>query len=95
VDVSPEPEETSLELRGRTTPQSFKQYQVEVASGRVLTVAVIDGLVALRLRDPSGQVIESAQGTLSWQGTIRQGGTYQIDVLTREPTQFALRLNVD
>jgi hypothetical protein len=52
-------------------------------------------LVALRLRYPSGQVIESAQGTLSWQGTIRQGGTYQIDVLTREPTQFALRLNVD
>jgi hypothetical protein len=68
---------------------------VAVESGRVLTVAVTDGLVELRLRDPSGAVLESARGTLSWQGKIRQGGTYQIDVLTREPTQFALRLNVD
>ncbi|MGB0564704.1 MAG: protein kinase domain-containing protein, partial [Spirulinaceae cyanobacterium] len=93
VPVTPDSEEAQMDLNGRTSPDAIKRYLIDLEAGQILTVNVLNGLVGLRLRDPSGAMIEDG-AVVTWEGSVPRSGTYQVDVTAPESTRFKVRVNV-
>ncbi|UZQ52902.1 serine/threonine protein kinase [Trichothermofontia sichuanensis B231] len=105
---SPEPEPTfntqvldipadvpEVNVSGQTSPQQIKRFIVKVEAGQVLSAVVLSGQAAtMDIRYPDGQLVEDATKVLSWQGQVPQTGTYQIDVVAPEPTDFTIAVGV-
>lgn len=82
-----------LALVGQSSPQKIKRYQVSVQQGQQFQVNVKDGNVALDIRDPNGQVIESGVKFWSSPAAAASSGQYQVDVIAQTPTSYTLNLS--
>lgn len=84
-----------LIVPGRSDETIIKRYLVNVASGQILSAAILDGTaVTLNIRYPNGQLVENASMINNWQAQITEPGEYQIDVIAPQVTNFTLRVLV-
>lgn len=93
LDIQPDAPE--MNVSGQTSPQQVKRFTVKVDAGQILSAVVLSGQAAtMDIRYPDGQLVEDAAKVLSWQGAVPQAGTYQIDVVAPEPTDFTIAVGV-
>lgn len=62
--------------------------------GQVFKAAVRDGSVTLNVSAPDGQLIQAATNTTEWEGQLPLSGTYQIDVVAIQDTNFSLDISI-
>lgn len=88
------PGETTTEISGQTSPQQIKRYSVNVQAGQLLSVDVKEGVVALSMRSPDGQLVKDACTLLTCQVRVPGAGEYQIDVVANQEQESDFILNV-
>lgn len=84
-----------VEFSDRASDTVIKRYLVEVQPGQVLSAQVLDGNALLNVRSTNGEIVDGGQGVDNWSGRIFDPGTYQIDVIASQPTNFSLRMLLD
>lgn len=89
------PGSTETVLSHRITPNDPQGYRLQAGAAQELTVQVLEGEVRLRILDPQGQFL----GTVTpdsqiWQRILPLQGTYALEVITDEPTDYAIRVAI-
>jgi serine/threonine protein kinase len=89
-----EPGQTAITVSDRATPQIIHRYLVRATEGQIFKAAVRDGSVTLNISSPDGQLIQAASNVLSWEDQLPMSGTYQIDVIAAQDTNFSLDISI-
>jgi serine/threonine-protein kinase len=86
--------QTSTAVSDRGSPQVVHRYLVRASEGQIFKAAVRDGSITLNITAPDGQLIPAAANVLSWEEQLPMSGTYQIDVIAAQDTDFSLDISV-
>ncbi|XHX79768.1 MAG: protein kinase [Stenomitos frigidus ULC029] len=86
--------QTATTVSDRANPQVVHRYLVRATEGQIFKAAVRDGSVILNITAPDGQSIQEATNVLSWEEQLSLSGTYQIDVVASQETDFSLEISV-
>ncbi|HEY9882345.1 MAG TPA: protein kinase, partial [Thermosynechococcaceae cyanobacterium] len=86
--------QTSTTVSDRGSPQVVHRYLVRASEAQIFKAAVRDGSITLNITAPDGQLIQAAANVLSWEEQLPLSGTYQIDVIAAQDTDFSLDISV-
>jgi serine/threonine-protein kinase len=86
--------QTATTVNDRASPQVTHRYLVRATEGQIFKAAVRDGSVTLNISSPDGQPIQAATNVLSWEDQLPMSGTYQIDVVAAQDTNFSLDISI-
>jgi serine/threonine protein kinase len=85
-------------LSGQLKPNQAQRYIITIEEGQSLSAAVTgEAPVTLTIRSPSGGTLNNAQNVLSWESSLSEPGTYQIDVVPIDAsvnTNFAITVGL-
>lgn len=86
--------QTATTVSDRANPQLIHRYLLRATEGQIFKAAVRDGSVTLNISTPDGQPIQAATNVLSWEDQLPMSGTYQIDVIATQDTNFSLDISI-
>ncbi|PSB30043.1 serine/threonine-protein kinase [Stenomitos frigidus] len=86
--------QTATTVSDRANPQVIHRYLVRATEGQIFKAVVRDGSVTLNITTPDGQAIQAASNVLSWEDQLPMSGTYQIDVIAAQDTNFSLDISI-
>lgn len=86
--------ETGIQVPGSANAQVIRRYRVDLQEGQVLSTEIVSGAIKLTVRDPNGTPLADAEGIVSWSSQAPQSGTYSIDVIAVDRTDFTISVKV-
>jgi hypothetical protein len=84
----------SIQISDRVNENSIKRYVADVQAGQILTVESVAGEARFDLRLPGGGFPTNAVGVTFWQAQVTESGEYWINIVSDQPTDFTLRVEV-
>lgn len=87
--------QTETTVSGRVDNNQAQRYLVNAQAGQVLSAELTQGAATLNIYSPNGKLVEDASGIVSWQAKLPDSGDYIIEVVSAQPVDFNLRVQIN
>jgi hypothetical protein len=84
---------TGVQISNKVDAVTTRRYLINVRSKQSLSLSLSPG-ARFTVRYPDGRPVEDGTNLQKWSGIVPNNGSYQVDVTSDTPTDFALTVDV-